>query len=174
MLKRADSTLRRATTRVAPTMDENGWGAVVKQARLFVWSFAVIFVCMSMLLVGCGSQQQGQKQQQPDPRLKLFHVLSSRIVILDTQAEVDGMVQNMGKERFPFDVTLVATFYDRAGKVVGQAQGAAEDVFPGMMRPFVLIGQVDSSTYSRMVVTPVNLHERRYEKSLPSPPPVTP
>ncbi len=159
------------TTRVAPTMDEDGWGVVVKRARVYVWSFVVIFVCVSMLLVGCGGQQQGQKA---DPRLKLFHVLSSRIVILDTQAEVDGMVQNTGNERFPFDVTLVATFYDRAGKVVGRAQGAAEDVFPGMTRPFVLIGQVDSSTYSRMVVTPVNLRERRYEKSLPSPPPVAP
>ncbi len=164
--------LKRATTRVVPTMDENGGGAMVRRARVYVWSFVVVAVCV--LLVGCGSQQQGQKQQQPDPRLKLFHVLSSRIVILDTQAEVDGMVQNTGKERFPFDVTLVATFYDRAGKVVGQAQGAAEDVFPGMTRPFVLIGQVDSSTYSRMDVTPVNLRERRYEKSLPSPPPVAP
>lgn len=131
-----------------------------------------LLVCLCvLLLVGCGGQQQSQ---QPDARLKLFHVLSSRIVILDTQAEVDGMVQNMGKDRFPYDVTLVASFYDNAGNVVGQAQGTAEDVFPGMIRPFVLIGQVDGTKYSHMVVTPVNLRERRQEKSLPSPPPVVP
>src|SRR5579859_7352982 len=131
-----------------------------------------LLVCLCfLLLVGCGGQQQSQ---QPDARLKLFHVLSSRIVILDTQAEVDGMVQNMGKDRFPYDVTLVASFYDNAGKLVGQAQGTAEDVFPGMIRPFVLIGQVDSTKYSHMVVTPVNLRERRQEKGLPSPPPVVP
>jgi hypothetical protein len=161
----------RLTARVNPTIYVGGRRAMVNWLPVYGWCFLVVFVCLCVLLVGCGGQQQAQ---QPDARLKLFRVLSSRIVILDTQAEVDGMVQNTGKDRYPYDVTLVATFYDGAGKVVGQAQGAAEDVFPGMTRPFILIGQVDSSKYSRMVVAPVNLHERRYEKSLPSPPPVGP
>ena len=121
-----------------------------------------------LLLAGCGGQQQA------DPRLTLFHVLSSRIIMLDTQAEVDGTVQNTGKDRYPFDVTLSATFYNSAGNVIGQAQGTAEDVLPGMTRPFVLIGQVDSARYSRMIVTPVSLRERIHEKNLPSPPPVVP
>lgn len=129
-----------------------------------------LFLC-ALLLAGCGQQQQSS---QPDPRLKLFHVLSSHIVILDSQAEVDGTVQNMGTTHFPFDVSLVATFYDSAGNVVGSAQGIAEDVFPGMTRPFVLQGQVDSAKYSRMLVTPVSLRERRQEKNLPTPPPVVP
>jgi hypothetical protein len=129
----------------------------------FVLSFA-------LLLVACGSQQA----QQPDPRLKQFHVLSSRIIILDTQAEVDGTVQNTGNDRYPYDVTLVATFYDSSGNMIGTAQGAAEDVLAGMTRSFVLMGQVDSTKYSRMVVTPVSLRERRLEKNLPSPPPVVP
>src|SRR5436305_6186109 len=124
-----------------------------------------------LLLVGCGGQHQAQ---QPDPRLSSFHVLSSRIIMLDTQAEVDGTVQNMGKDRYPFDVTLSATFYNSAGNVIGQAQGTAEDVLPGMTRSFVLIGQVDSARYSRMIVTPVSLRERIHEKNLPSPPPVVP
>ncbi len=124
-----------------------------------------------LLLAGCGGQQQAQ---QADPRLTLFHVLSSRIIMLDTQAEVDGTVQNTGKDRYPFDVTLSATFYNSAGNVIGQAQGTAEDVLPGMTRPFVLIGQVDSARYSRMIVTPVSLRERIHEKNLPSPPPVVP
>jgi hypothetical protein len=124
-----------------------------------------------LLMAGCGSQQQAQ---QADPRLTLFHVLSSRIIMLDTQAEVDGTVQNTGKDRYPFDVTLSATFYNSAGNVIGQAQGTAEDVLPGMTRPFVLIGQVDSARYSRMIVTPVSLRERIPEKNLPSPPPVVP
>lgn len=117
-----------------------------------------------LLLVACDSQQQAQGSQQPDPRLASFHVLSARIIMLDTQAEVDGTVQNMGKDRFPFDVSLSATFYDSVGKVIGQAQGTAEDVLPGMTRPFVLIGQVDSAKYSRMTVKPVSLRERRQEK----------
>ena len=49
-----------------------------------------------LLLAGCGGQQQAQ---QADPRLTLFHVLSSRIIMLDTQTEVDGTVQNTGKDR---------------------------------------------------------------------------
>ncbi len=127
-----------------------------------------------LLLVACDSQQQAQGYQQPDPRLTSFHVLSARIIMLDTQAEVDGIVQNTGKDRYPFDVSLSATFYDSAGKVIGQAQGTAEDVLPGMTRPFVLIGQVDSAKYSRLMVKPVSLRERRQEKNLPTPPPVVP
>jgi hypothetical protein len=123
-----------------------------------------------LLLAACDSQQA----QQPDPRLKQFHVLSSNIIILDTQAEVDGTVQNTGKDRYPYDISLVATFYDSSGNVVGTAQGAAEDVWAGMTRSFVLLGQVDSTKYSRMVVAPVSLRERRQEKYLPSPPPVVP
>jgi hypothetical protein len=70
-----------------------------------------------MLIVSCNSQQQAP----PDPQLKLFHVLSSRIIILDTQAEVDGTVQNTGAARYPYDVSLVATFYDNSGNVIGHA-----------------------------------------------------
>jgi hypothetical protein len=123
-----------------------------------------------LLLAACDSQQA----QQPDPRLKQFHVLSSHIIILDTQAEVDGTVQNTGHDRYPYDVSLLATFYDSSGQVVGTAQGAAEDVWAGMTRSFVLVGQVDGTKYSRMVVAPVSLRERRQEKNLPSPPPVVP
>ena len=129
-----------------------------------------LFLLLSMALIGCGSQQA----QQPDPRLKAFHVLSAHIIILDTQAEVDGTVQNTGHDRYPYDVTLTATFYDNAGNVVGWAQGTAEDMLPGMTRPFVLVGQVDSTKYSRMIVTPQSLREGRYEKNLPTPPPVVP
>lgn len=135
-----------------------------------LYSIALFAFFCSLLLAGCGQQQS----QQPDLRLKLFHVLSSHIVILDNQAEVDGTVHNTGTARFPFDVSLIATLYDSAGNVVGQAQGTAEDVLPSMTRPFVLMGQVDSATYSRMVVAPVSLRERRSEKNLPSPPPVVP
>ena len=132
---------------------------------------ALFTFCCAWLLVGCGQQQQSQ---QSDPRLKVFHVLSAHIVILDSQAEVDGTIQNTGTTRFPFDVSMIATFYDSAGGVVGQAQGTAEDVYPGMTRSFILTGQVDSAKYSRMTVAPVSLRERRQEKNLPTPPPVVP
>ena len=138
--------------------------------------YALSLVCclllsLIMLLMACNNSQQ---TQQPDPRLKMFSVLSARIIILDTQAEVDGSVQNTGHDRYPYDVTLTATFYDSAGNVIGQAQGVAEDVLTGQSRSFTLKGQVDSTKYSRMVIAPVSLRERRQEKNLPSPPPVVP
>ncbi len=86
--------------------------------------------------------------QQPDPRLKVFHILSARIITQDNQAEVDGTIQNTGHDPFPYDVTINATFYDISGDVIGQAQGVAEDVFPGTIGAFVLVGQVDSVRYS--------------------------
>jgi hypothetical protein len=111
-----------------------------------------------------------QQTQQPDARLQAFHVLSARIIMLDTQAEVDGTLQNTSRtDRFPYDVTVIATFYNRAGNMIGQAGGVAEDVYPGMSRPFTLVGQVDSTQYSHMVVTVISLKERRIEKSIPTP-----
>lgn len=130
----------------------------------------VVFLGFAIFLNSCGQGGQGQQ----DPRLKWFHILSSRIIILDNQAEVDGTLQNTGSERYPFDVTIDATFYDKAGNVVGQAGGVAEDVFPGTTCAFVLMGQVDSLHYSHMQLTPVSLRERRIEKNLPTPPPVSP
>jgi hypothetical protein len=141
-------------------------GRPASMLRLLSILFCLCFIVL--VLNACGDQSQ------PDPRLKNFHVLSSRITMLDNQAEVDGTVQNNGTENFPFDVTLIATFYDSAGNVVGQAQGVGEDIWPGMTRPFVLLGQVDSSKFSRMSIEPISLRERRNEKNLPSPPPVVP
>lgn len=131
-----------------------------------LFSFAIILSSCSL-----GSQSQAQ---QPDPRLKLFSVQSARIVMLDNSAEVDGTVQNVGHDPFPFDVTIDATFYDSSGNIIGHAEGVAEDVFPDTTRPFILMGQVDSVHYSHMKLTPVSLREVRYEKNLPTPTPVVP
>ncbi len=132
-------------------------------------SFILLVLCIVVILTGCGSGGQ-----QTDPRLKSFHILSSRIIILDNQVEVDGMIQNNGHDRYPFDVTVNAILYDTVGNVVGQAEGVAEDVLPGMPRVFILIGQVDSLYYSHMEVTLVSLRERRKEPNLPTPPPISP
>src|SRR2546429_6357430 len=51
-----------------------------------------------------------------------FHVLSERIIMLDTQAEVDGTVQNTGRDRFPYDVTLTATL-DRKSTRLNSSHG---------------------------------------------------
>ncbi len=131
-----------------------------------------ILLCLVLFLSSCGLGDQ--QAQQPDPRLKSFHILSSRIIILDNQAEVDGTIQNTGHDRYPFDVTIDATLYDKAGNVIGQAVGVAEDVLPGMTGTFVLMGQVDSLHYSHMELTPISLRERRKEPNLPTPPPVSP
>src|ERR1700719_1616490 len=123
---------------------------------------AYALLCILALLLTSCNWPGAQQTAQPDARLKLFHVLSARIIMLDTQAEVDGMLQNTSQtDRFPYDVTVIATFYNRAGNVVGQAGGVAEDVYPGLIRPFTLVGQVDSTQYSHMVVTVVSLKERR-------------
>ncbi|HEX9131636.1 MAG TPA: FxLYD domain-containing protein [Ktedonobacteraceae bacterium] len=136
-------------------------------------ALAFMLLCLVLFLSSCGLGDQ-QQAQQPDPRLKSFHIQSSRIIILDSQAEVDGTIQNTGHDRYPFDVTVDATFYDKAGNVIGQAEGVAEDVLPGMSRAFVLMGQVDSLHYSHMELTLVSLRERRKEPNLPTPPPVSP
>ncbi len=134
---------------------------------------AFILLCLVLFLSSCGLGDQ-QQAQQPDPRLKSFHIQSSRIIILDSQAEVDGTIQNAGHDHYPFDVTVDATFYDKAGNVIGQAEGVAEDVLPGMSRAFILMGQVDSLHYSHMELTLVSLRERRKEPNLPTLPPVSP
>ena len=129
----------------------------------------VLFSVLALLITSC-SWPGTQQTSQPDPHLKAFHVLSARIIMLDTQAEVDGTLQNdSNTDRFPYDVTVIATFYNSAGTVVGQAGGVAEDVYPGMIRPFTLVGAVDSTQYSHMVVTVVSLKERRIEKNIPTP-----
>jgi hypothetical protein len=115
-----------------------------------------------------------QQANMPDPRLKSFRILSSRIIILDNQAEVDGTIQNLGHNRYPFDVTIEATLYNKGGDVVGQAVGVAEDVPPGITRPFILMGRVDSLHYSHMELFLISLKERRKEPNLPTPPPVSP
>lgn len=141
----------------------------VKQLNL---APAFILLCLTMLLSSCGLGDQ--QAQQPDPRLKSFHIQSSRITILDSQAEVDGTILNAGHNSYPFDVTVDATFYDKAGNVIGRAEGVAEDVLPGTSRPFVLMGQVDSLRYSHMELTLVSLRERRKEPNLPAAPPISP
>ncbi len=132
----------------------------------------LLMLFLTLIFTSCSSSNQQAKQ--PDPRLKSFHVLSARIIMLDTQAEVDGSVQNLGHDAFPFDVTIMATFYDSSGHVIGQAQGTAEDVFPGTARSFALMGQVDNIRYSHMKLVPVSLREVRYEQYLPTPTPVVP
>ncbi|HET9999670.1 MAG TPA: FxLYD domain-containing protein [Ktedonobacteraceae bacterium] len=140
---------------------------MIQQIKKLI-AYAVI--CIFLLLLASCRWPGSQQTAQTDPRLKLFHVLSARIIMLDAQAEVDGTLQNTSqKDRFPYDVTVIATFYNSAGSVVGQAGGVAEDVYPGMIRPFTLIGQVDNMQYSRMVVTVISLKERRIEKNIPTP-----
>jgi hypothetical protein len=127
-------------------------------------------LCLLALLITSCTLPGAQQSSQPDPRLKAFHVLSARIIMLDSQAEVDGTVQNTSKtDSFPYDVTIIATFYNSAGTIVGQAGGVAEDVYPGMTSPFTLVGQVDSTQYSHMAVTVISLRERRIEKLIPTP-----
>src|SRR5260221_13816365 len=102
-----------------------------------------VFVTLAPLIILSSCALGNQQQAQPDPRLKSFHIVSSHIILLDKQAEVDGMIQNMGHNSYSFDVTIVAIFYDALGHVVGRAAAVAEDVLPGLSRRVVLRGEVD-------------------------------
>lgn len=145
-----------------------------RETRPCLWGYLAYLCLCTGILFSLSACLGDSPAQQPDPHLKDFHILSSRIVMMDNQAEVDGTVQNAGHDQYPFDVTIDATFYDSAGNVIGSAEGVAEDIYPGTSGPFTLRGQIDSGRYSHMSLTPVSLRERRLEKNLPTPPPVVP
>src|SRR5690348_3127471 len=85
----------------------------VCSSRLKPLRIACILLGLLALLSTSGSWPGAQQTSQPDPRLKAFHVLSARIIMTDTQAEVDGSLQNTSRsDRFPYDVTVIATFYN--------------------------------------------------------------
>ena len=155
----------------SPASSINVYMYTPKQQPWVGLTYLCIFVGILLSFSACIGSAPAQ---QPDPRLKNFHILSSRITMMDNQAEVDGTVQNTGHDRFPFDVTIDATFYDSAGKVIGHAQGVAEDVYSGTAGSFTLQGQVESGSYSHMSLAPVSLRERRVEPNLPTPVPVVP
>ena len=128
-----------------------------------------LMLLLTIVLSACGEQAQ-----QPDPRLKYFIVVDSRVLIEGNNAEVFGEVENTGKMKFPFDVTMQANLMDINGQTVGTAIGTAEDVGLGQVRQFVLTGTVDGARYARLTVTPISLQEKRQELNLPTPTPVSP
>ena len=132
-----------------------------------------LFFCLLLLLVlaltACNDQSQ-----KSDPRLKYFTVLNSRVLIEGNNAEVFGEVENTGQMKFPFDVTMQADLMDNNGQSVGNAAGTAEDVGPGQVRQFLLIGTVDGTRYAKLKVTAVSLQEKRQELGWPTPTPISP
>ncbi len=122
-----------------------------------------LFFCSS-----CGSQAQ-----QVDPRLKSFTVLDARILIEGNQAQIIGEIVNHGTAKFPYDVTMQATLTDMQGNVIGGAGGTAEDVGPGQIRQFLLVGTVDGTRYAKMKIVPISLQEKRQELNMPTPTPLS-
>ena len=92
-----------------------------------------IGIVLVIVLTGCGEQAQA-----PDPRLKYFSIVDSRILIDGNQAQVAGDVMNNSAMKFPFDVTMQANLLDAQGNVIGTATGTAEDVGLGQVRQFIL------------------------------------
>ena len=140
------------------------------QASKYWKQASVLWVALLLSLIfcsGCGSQVQ-----QSDPRLRYFVVIDVRILIEGNQAQVIGEVVNHGTAHFPFDVTMQATLTDMQGNVIGGAGGTAEDVGPGQVRQFLLIGTVDGTRYARMKVVPISLQEKRQELNMPTPTPI--
>jgi len=132
-------------------------------------SLAVLFCLLTIVLSACGGQAQ-----QPDPRLKYFIVVDSRVLIEGNNVEVIGDIENTGKIKFPFDVTMQADLMDVNNQSVGTATGTAEDVGLGQVRQFVLTGTVDGTRYAKLKVTPFSLQEKRQELNLPTPTPISP
>jgi hypothetical protein len=131
--------------------------------------FLVSLLLLALALSACNAQSP-----KPDLRLKYFTVLNSRVLIEGNNAEVFGEVENTSQMKFPFDVTMQADLLDNNGQSVGNATGTAEDVGPGQVRQFVLIGTVDGTRYAKLKVTAVSLQEKRQELGLPTPTPVSP
>ena len=131
--------------------------------------FFCLLLLLALTLTACNDQSQ-----KPDPRLKYFTVLNSRVLIEGNNAEVFGEVENTSQMKFPFDVTMQADLLDNNGQSVGNATGTAEDVGPGQVRQFVLIGTVDGTRYAKLKVTAVSLQEKRQELGLPTPTPISP
>lgn len=140
-----------------------------KDKRKILACALVALACLlSAVLSACG------QSQQVDPRLKYFHVVDARILIEGNSAEVFGDVENTSKMTFPFDVTMQANLMDNNGNIVGTAIGTAEDVGPGQVRQFALVGTVDGSRYAKLSVTPISLQEKRQELGMPTPTPFGP
>ena len=128
-----------------------------------------LLLLLTLALSACNDQSQ-----QPDPRLKYFTILNSRVLIESNNAEVFGEVENTGQMKFPFDVTMQADLMDNNGQSVGKANGTAEDVGPGQVRQFILTGTVDGSRYAKLKVMASSLQEKRQELGLPTPTPLSP
>lgn len=128
-----------------------------------------LLLLLAFVLTACNDQSQ-----KPDSRLKYFTILSSRVLIEGNNAEVFGEVENTGQMKFPFDVTIQADLMDNNGSSVGNAVGIAEDVGPGQVRQFMLIGTVDGTRYARLKVMTVSLQEKRQELGWPTPTPISP
>lgn len=128
-----------------------------------------LLLLLTLVLTACNNQPQ-----KPDPRLKYFTILNSRVLIEGNNAEVFGEVENTGQMKFPFDVTMQANLMDNNGQSVGHAAGTAEDVGPGQVRQFLLIGTVDGTRYAKLKVTTVSLQEKRQELGWPTPTPISP
>jgi hypothetical protein len=131
--------------------------------------FFCLLLLLAFVLTACNDQSQ-----KPDSRLKYFTILSSRVLIEGNNAEVFGEVENTGQMKFPFDVTIQAELMDNNGSSVGNAVGIAEDVGPGQVRQFMLIGTVDGTRYARLKVMTVSLQEKRQELGWPTPTPISP
>jgi hypothetical protein len=141
------------------------WGGV----RPFLAVCYCLLLLLALALTACNDQSQ-----KPDPRLKYFTILNSRVLIADNNVEVFGEVENTSQMKFPFDVTMQADLMDNNGQSVGNATGTAEDVGPGQVRQFILTGTVDGSRYAKLKVTANSLQEKRQELGLPTPTPISP
>ncbi len=128
-----------------------------------------LLLLLAFVLTACNDQSE-----KPDPRLKYFTILNSRVLIADNNVEVFGEVENSSQMKFPFDVTMQADLMDNNGQSVGNANGTAEDVGPGQVRQFILTGTVDGSRYAKLKVTASSLQEKRQELGLPTPTPISP
>jgi hypothetical protein len=134
----------------------------------------LLAVCCLLLLLALALAACNDQSQKPDPRLKYFTILNSRVLIADNNVEVFGEVENTSQMKFPFDVTMQADLMDNSGQSVGNANGTAEDVGPGQVRQFILTGTVDGSRFAKLKVTAISLQEKRQELGLPTPTPISP
>jgi hypothetical protein len=112
---------------------------------------------LAVLSAGCGIALGSGPT--PDPRLALIQVVSTQTRLIGSEVTVVGTVKN--GDKVGHDITLRADFFDTAGKQIGSATGAAEDVSAGGTGDFQIGGSIDPARYATTQVTVISLTERK-------------
>jgi cytoskeletal protein RodZ len=82
------------------------------------------------------------------PKLEKMTISNSTAKQTQYGVEVNGEIKN--NDTIKHSATLKTTFYDKAGKIMGTAGGAVNDVEPGDTKTFTLMGTDNIAGYDHL------------------------